>query len=107
MARPSKSKKSRGQKPTKNTVKVANAKIPAKARGAVAIGKRIIVCPGSIEDLKRIRASSSNAQSFATEAPKPRADSISATELNEMVSKQLLAELEFSIVRSRRATTSV
>ena len=109
MARQSKSKKSRGQKNTKNTVKVANGNTAAVAGGAVAIGKRTIKCPGSIEDLKRTRTSSSNAQSTASNAPKPRADSISAMELNDMVSKQLLAELESSMcrVRSRRNTTSV
>lgn len=107
MARSSESRRSRVQKNTKNAIKVASGNTAAVASGAVAEGKGTIICPASIEGVERIRTSSSEAQSTVTEAPKLRADSLSAMELNEMASKQLLAELEFSIVRSSRAPKSV
>lgn len=66
--------------------------------------------PSSVSDFKgAVRTSFSDAQSTAIDATKLRADSIAAMELNEMATKQLLAELESTtsgLKRMRRLVSS-
>lgn len=107
MARLSKAKKTRGQKAFKDTVEVAADDTTAVA-GAPATFDEPTIGPSSIEDSKcSVRTSSINAQETAIDATKPRADSISPMELNDMATKQLLAELESTMASPRRVRTSV
>lgn len=98
MANSSKAKKKRGQKDIiRDTVKAAAGDTSAVAGTAAALDEQTMRAR-SIKDVEgTVRTSSSNAQSTPIDAMKPRADSMSTVELNEMTTKQLLAELEATI----------
>lgn len=99
MARPSRHRKTPSQKHIEDAVIVAAGDTTAVFSGAAAFGE-------PIKDFKgRVRTSSGDAQSTAIYATRPRADSISVIELNEMATKQLLAELQ-SITASPRTMRS-
>lgn len=101
MARQPNSKKSLGPKKAKDTIKSTNGSIIAAAVAAGYASDTVIVCPGTIKDVERLtrngRTSSSDTENIAIDAPKLRADSMSAKKLNDMASKQLLGELEAAI----------
>ena len=97
MAKSSKVKTKRGQTDIRNTVKAAAGDTSAVA-GTPAAFDESTMRARSIKGFESyVSTSSSNAQSTSVDATKPRADSISTVELNEMATKQLLAELEATI----------
>ncbi|CAF9940453.1 MAG: hypothetical protein ALECFALPRED_008678 [Alectoria fallacina] len=104
-----KTRKVRSQKGFKDSVTVGGGDSTVLAGTSTAAAfDGSTMHPKSIKDLQGyIHTSSSNAQSTPIDATKPRADSISAMELNDMATKQLLAELESTIASPRRVRKSI
>lgn len=107
MARTSKAKKTRGQKAIRDTVKLAASDTTAVADAGAAFDPPMRR-PNSVNDLEDcVGTSSSNAQFTGIDATKPRADSVSITELSDMATNQLLAELVSSVPSPKRVRVSV
>ena len=106
MARSSGATRLRGKKDTRNPVRVATSDATAMT-GTVPFN-RPIVCPQPTKDTGGcVGTSSSNVQSTLVDAMKPRADSILTTKLNDMATKQILAELEATLPSPKRVRISV
>lgn len=94
MARPSKPRQARSQKQATNTSAVVIDDNEAVSDTAAALDVPVM-SPRSIEDEKsRVDTSSTNAQYTAFGYTNPRGDSVSIMELDDMASKQRLAEFD-------------
>ena len=102
MARSSKAKKISTRKKIKNVVIVPVSDTTAIADTSAALDGPIKP-PSSVN---KDESSSSNTHITATNDVKRRVESIPTVELNHMVTKQLLAELESTIPRARRVRMS-
>ena len=106
MARSSGATRIRRKQVIRDPVRVATGDATAVTGTARFNGP--IVCPQPTEDTEGcVGTSSSNAQSTPVDAMKPRADSISTTKLNDMATKQILAELEATLPSPKRVRISV
>ena len=107
MARPRKVKQRSSQKQIRDTASVVIGDPTAVAVKAATLD-RPVVPPRLIRDERSsIDTSSSNVRTHAIDDTKPRAESMSTTELDDMARKQLLASLNSTIPSPKKLRISV
>lgn len=106
MAHPSKARKTRSQKGVKDAATVAARHTAVGASTAAAFDEPTMNHRSSKGFPSRVRNSSSIARITAINASKLRVDSMSDMQLNDMATKQLLAEFEATLASPRKGSNN-
>ena len=107
MARPRKVKKRSSQKQIRDTASIVIGDATAVADKIATLDRPFVPLRLIRDERSSIDTSSSNVQTPGIDATKPRAESMSTTELDAMARKQLLASLNSTIPSAREVRIPV